>query len=380
MLWPLPLSLLLATAASPLPPSFSNAHASTTTTRASSSTDVFIGDDVPSEGNVRGGKESCGITVHPTTANEVLRDRLLFSPLSSTYDRHSDQDHSAHVDIRNVISYGRDSCFARVSTSDTTSTLVLDGKGEGETRKSVGTFLNNDDRNEIKESPLFYLRGGLIMTSGWGIDFSIEDPCLYPWLGEGKKVANLKEDSSGQDSSMQNASEEDGTIHDRHVYGDRDEGCSIEFEFRCASGGDEDVEAYEAGFDYFVGGPHTSGVPEKDIGAVEFFLNGMAMLEHTEAVASSTQVERRPGSKRVTGRVPLVPQKTVSDNESGVDGRSDSGWNTMRLVIGGPTGKSPRTDSSWILIKERSFVCSPLTRKSINRPSGLEVTKNKQKK
>jgi hypothetical protein len=68
MLWPLPLSLLLATAASPLPPSFSNAHASTTTTRASSSTDVFIGDDVPSEGNVRGGKESCGecrVKFHP---------------------------------------------------------------------------------------------------------------------------------------------------------------------------------------------------------------------------------------------------------------------------------------------------------------------------
>jgi hypothetical protein len=192
------------------------------------------------------------------------------------------------------------------------TTAWLDGEEEGETRKTPGNFYNNDNQHEYyKKIPYFDYRGGLIMTSGRGINFSTDDPCFYPWFGHEEKVVNMKEYARKVDAWKDDAIEEDGTIHNKHDDRDRDEGCAIEFEFRCASGRDEDVEAYEAGFDYLISGPHTSEVPQEDIGAVEFFLNGMAMLTHSEAVVGSIRVERHRGSRRVRGSVDMVPMMMV---------------------------------------------------------------------
>jgi hypothetical protein len=291
-----------------------------------------------------------------------------------------------------VISYGRKSCIARVAIGgrrdDDDDDDDDDENRENENRDSDGGGMTFPHRDYQRGD------GGLIMTSGWDVDVSGVDPCVYPWWGGKYGAAEAEEEEEEGGGVVRDTNEK----HDD----DNDGGCAIEFEFRCTDGGggggrDElgldagDIaHYYEVGFDYYVGGDTARpwGIPPEDgIGDVEFLLNGGAMSTHggEDIVGErNTAVGGIRGSRRrAWGAVDAVPATMMGDDEGdGIGGGSGNGsgggWNTMRLAVGGRTRGTKSMDGDWIMIGEGSLVCNRRSRGGSQNMADANVDRRRE--
>ena len=274
--------------------------------------------------------------------------------LSSSYD-HRDGGGVVRriIEVRGARSEGPASCLARLAIVD--AATAEDGGG-GKKREG-----DDDDGGLF---PFFDDDGGLIMfANNGGTDdvFPVVDiPCGNLLWG-----ADDGEEEDREEEDREEEEREGGGIYEQ-----RDDGCAIEFEFRCDGGGGgdgggddggADVVTYEVGFDYVRGGPRPSS-GRYDGDDVEFLLNGRAM---TLVVGDAAGGGRRGTAK---GGVTLGSRRrergggaadALLTSANATTTENDLGWNTMRLAIG--VGGDRRTKRrGWVLIGTGSLACFPV--------------------
>jgi hypothetical protein len=294
-------------------------------------------------------------TLHPAaSADDVVRRVLL----SSSYD-HRDDGVDRIIDVRaGARSEGPASCLARLAIVVVDAATADDGAGE-EKREGDG----DDDGGSLLFPFFDDDGGGLIMFAN--NDGGTDDDGVFPVVDV--PCGNLL---WGADDGEEEEEEREGG----GIYEQRDDGCAIEFEFRCDGGGGDggedgggaDVVTYEAGFDYVRGGgprPSSGRYDGDDDDDVEFLLNGRAMtlVDVGDAAGGGRRGTAKGGvtfgSRRRERGGGAADALLTSANATTTE--NDLGWNTMRLAIG--VGGDRRTKGrGWVLIGTGSLACFPV--------------------